>query len=516
MTDTTVTHYASWADVPRGIYLTQTQLATLDLPRRPGPVAATVEGRNWRDKKDTFDLYRIDQSQPSPATARQLAARHRTPDSHTCTDCRAHPDLPVTVYSDGARLCRACVDIRHLRALQADDTQHRAVVARHAAELLTSPVAVLHCDLAQRGTMPSGAPRTPSAVRVTAVDGDGQNLIDITVRLVGPRSLGIPAGAVPADDAALPLRQALTGRRVVRWPGELTELSTVLRSGGWRDVIPDGYGQLIDLRDMATWWRGDRDPVTGHKRLPQTPGSAVEKLHLLQQIAADAADDTRVAPVPGTCGDCGGHPDSLSTRDGQHRGLCRACLHIAALRIVQNTKRDQTRQAVARARDLLARDDLAVVQVDMVDRGTSASGRRLKPTAARITATTGRGKPTTDITVRLAGPRARDVPYGALAPEAALSALKKVMAERPILVWDDADHTRMHRLLSDIGWPEAAAADTCTTCTTLAEAVEHWRRDIDPRTYTPRTPVPPGRADRLLHLLQQIAAGPEQDAGDKR
>ncbi|MFJ5680735.1 hypothetical protein [Streptomyces sp. NPDC093097] len=39
-------HFASWRDVPDGIYATETQLKTMDLPRRPGLPAATVKARD--------------------------------------------------------------------------------------------------------------------------------------------------------------------------------------------------------------------------------------------------------------------------------------------------------------------------------------------------------------------------------------------------------------------------------------------------------------------------------------
>lgn len=37
--------FESWRDVPDGIYATETQLKTMDLPRRPGPPTATVKAR---------------------------------------------------------------------------------------------------------------------------------------------------------------------------------------------------------------------------------------------------------------------------------------------------------------------------------------------------------------------------------------------------------------------------------------------------------------------------------------
>ncbi|WP_369267949.1 hypothetical protein, partial [Streptomyces harbinensis] len=67
-------HFASWREVPDGVYATETQLKTMDLPRRPGPPAATVKGVDGIGRRTTITLYRIDQSVPTAATAAQLAA----------------------------------------------------------------------------------------------------------------------------------------------------------------------------------------------------------------------------------------------------------------------------------------------------------------------------------------------------------------------------------------------------------------------------------------------------------
>jgi hypothetical protein len=270
-------------------------MAELELPRRPGPVAATVAGYDFRDKPAVIELYRIDQSTPSPATATQLAAARRRgdqPDKYLCTECGAHPELPVTVYQDGPRLCRACAHIRALRILQRDGAGRRAHTARRAAELLAGPLAVLHIELTERGTTPSGSRRPPSAARLAAVDGDGSELIDVTVRLVGPRSAGIPAGAVAPADAALPLRQALAGRRLLYWPGTgLSDLVIALRGAGWSDVVPQGYDVQRNLEEMTRLWRDEVDPRTLRPRVLVPPGRADRMLYLLRRIAADAPQD---------------------------------------------------------------------------------------------------------------------------------------------------------------------------------------------------------------------------------
>jgi hypothetical protein len=40
----------------------------------------------------------------------------------------------------------------------------------------------------------------------------------------------------------------------------------------------------------------------------------------------------------------------------------------------------------------------------------------------------------------------------------------------------------------------------------VRQMVMTWRGDLNPKTESPRVPIAPGRADRMLYLLQQIAA----------
>ncbi|WP_435601306.1 hypothetical protein [Streptomyces sp. C10-9-1] len=285
-----VPHYNGWSAVPPGIYMTRTQLADLDLPRTPGPVAATVTGYNWRGKEDTFDLHRIDQSTPTSATPRQLAAsRARSKqDPRTCTDCGAHTEHPCAPYADGALLCLACLHIHSLRASQQQAAISQAEARRTAAELLADPsLAVVHLSLTDRGLTPSGAQRSPSAVHLVAVDATNSTLIDTTVRLVGPRSKGIPESALAPEDAAGPVTAALDGRRVVHWDAAsaLSELYRVLRAAGG-ELTP---ARPRDLRTLTFAWRADLDPRTSMHRHITPPGRADRLLYLLQQIAAPAA-----------------------------------------------------------------------------------------------------------------------------------------------------------------------------------------------------------------------------------
>ncbi|MEV8395942.1 MULTISPECIES: hypothetical protein [unclassified Streptomyces] len=297
MTESAPTHYASWSDVPTGTFMTKTALGRLDLPRRPGgPVRATVKGEDRPGHKAVLDLYLVSESVPSPASGRQLAAaRARSgTDPRTCTGCGAHPEQPCTTYDDGQALCGACAHIRYLRSEQHKAAEHRAWATGHAAQLLADErLAVVHITLTERGTTPSGARRTPSAATLTALDTTGRVLVDVTVRLIGPRSQGIPDGAVAPEDAAGPIRQALAGRTLVLWAeGTTAELSTALHQPGQPPAIPAGYGVRHYLWSTVMHWRADIDPRTRHPRSCLPPGTADRLLYLLQRIAAD----TQTAP----------------------------------------------------------------------------------------------------------------------------------------------------------------------------------------------------------------------------
>ncbi|MEV8395581.1 MULTISPECIES: hypothetical protein [unclassified Streptomyces] len=290
-------HFNSWSDVPRDTYMTKTMLGKLDLPRRPGgPVRATVTGRDFRDRKTALDLYLVSESVPSPASSKQLAAARTRggTDTRTCTECGAHPEQPCTTYDDGRALCGACAHIRHLRDLQRRAATERASAVGHAAELLgTERLAVVHVELTERGTTPAGTRRTPSAARLTAIDTTGRILVEATVRLIGPRSKGIPPEAVAPEDAAGPIRTALSGRVLLLWDeGSTGGLATALHQPGQPPAIPTGYGVRHYLWGTATRWRADIDPRTRSPRLCQPPGTADRLLYLLQRIAAD----TETAP----------------------------------------------------------------------------------------------------------------------------------------------------------------------------------------------------------------------------
>ncbi|MBP5888808.1 hypothetical protein [Streptomyces scabiei] len=216
-TSATQPHFDSWRDVPTGIYATATQLKGMDLPRQPGPPAATVNGLDGIGRSATITLYRIDQSVPTASTAAQLAAvRARSENSvrlRVCADCGARPDrAPIATESSGA-LCPTCWHVRDLRRRQQEAARGRAAAVQAARDLLRAssrPLGVLHVDYTARGHTPSGIRRSPAAARVTVLGANGDVLADPLLRLVSTRAKGIPDGSL--DGAGTPVRQPKCSR----------------------------------------------------------------------------------------------------------------------------------------------------------------------------------------------------------------------------------------------------------------------------------------------------------------
>jgi hypothetical protein len=180
--------------------------------------------------------------------------------------------------------------IWRLRAAQKSAAADRAHAVARAAELLADErLAVVHVNFIERGVTESGVRRTPAAVHLVALDHRGKLLIETVVRLISPRSKGIPPAAIAPEAAAAPLREALAGRRLLRWGSDgdaLAALTRALRAAGWQDVIPTGHGIDQDLWTLTLRWRGEIDPRTHRPPTVIPPGNADRMHYLLQQIAA--------------------------------------------------------------------------------------------------------------------------------------------------------------------------------------------------------------------------------------
>ncbi|MEU4235526.1 hypothetical protein AB0F17_65645 [Nonomuraea sp. NPDC026600] len=292
-------YYQRWGEVPWNL-ASRSQLAGADLPREPsGPVVAKVAGTDWRDDEVWIDLYRVADCPPTRATAGQLAAadRRRTATVRECADCGAQCQQGLAMRDQRPR-CLACSHIARLVEKQLRLRERRTVLTQWARDLLDdAATAVLWVDLHEAPRTPAGRRRPPLAARVQAVDHTGGRLLDVLVRLAGPRTPGAPNEAMPATEGAQALQAALDGRHLVGWEsrplGPVTERLAEL-GAPVRLTAPAGPPQLRDgwpstVRERVAQWRGELEPATGKLRDPWPPGTA-DRLWLLLRRIADTAD----------------------------------------------------------------------------------------------------------------------------------------------------------------------------------------------------------------------------------
>jgi len=288
--------YPHWRAVPWTL-ASKAALAKADLPREPGsPVRAWVTGTGWNDKDIDIALYSVADSVPTNASAKQLlAARRRSTAVRVCDDCGARTQQPLTESSEGTHRCLMCRRIARIRDFQAELRAERSELAQWAQQLLADPLlAVVWVGVVEAEPTAAGRRRPPLAARVQAVDGTGARLLDILVKLTGPRTKGAPTEAVPAEQGATALQQALAGRRMVGWDNEaLVPVLERLDTLGCR-VHLDGIGPktweqahygrryppVAATADRVARWRGDLDPATGKLLTPWAPGTA-DRLWLL-------------------------------------------------------------------------------------------------------------------------------------------------------------------------------------------------------------------------------------------
>jgi hypothetical protein len=220
---------------------------------------------------------------------------------------------------------------------------------------------------------------------------------------------------------------------------------------GWREV-PDHllpatalgeleYPRTTDGRQPVAWveardW-SDREtsiPLYDARACPPTKATA-------RQLDAAAARSGRRR----RCVDCDARCQRPLTVDANdRRPLCPPCRHVVRLRRRQ-AQLAQARLLIAeRARELLDWPGAAVVQVDLHVPPPTPAGRRRPPTAARVGAVDLGGGRLVDALVRLVGPRARHVPTGAVAHQAAALAIHRALVGRRLLMWSHQDLTNLH------------------------------------------------------------------------
>jgi hypothetical protein len=206
----------------------------------------------------------------------------------------------------------------------------------------------------------------------------------------------------------------------------------------------------------------------------------------------------------------------LTVDPNDRRPLCPACRHVARLRRRQTEAATARQLCAQRARELLAWTG-AAVQVDLhVPPPTPA--RRRPATAARVRAVDLDGGRLVGVLVRLVGPHTHHVPAGTVDRKAAAPGIHRALVGRRLLAWSHQDlanlHTaaphdelpgvgKVHWAWDGGGWP---AHPIHARAVVLRHLATRWRGHVDPRTRTLVDCLAPGAPDRLLLMLQRIAA----------
>lgn len=298
-----MTTYEGWWEVPPHL-MSATALKELEFPRvATGDPVAWVRARDWRGKADEVALYDVRVCPPTPATAAQLEAAGRRADAgrRVCEDCGALCQRPVPPRDDAGsrRLCPACRHILVLRVRQRVAAANRDRQARWAADVLAAGDAVIvQVDLTVPPPAESGRKRPATAARIRAVDLAGQQLLETTLRLVGPRSRWVPPDAVPREEGAVAVHTALAGQPLILWDFDEAEaLRAAAPHPDWRYGTvtafdhPPRPGEWTTARHRATEWRGQVDP----KRLglvDSVPPGTPDRLALMVRRMAETAVTT--------------------------------------------------------------------------------------------------------------------------------------------------------------------------------------------------------------------------------
>lgn len=294
--------YSRWSEVPWTL-ASKSQMARADLPREPaGAVRGYVAGRDFRDKEMDVELYDVRESKPTKASGVQLASAEvrRSATVRVCTDCGAQCQLPLS-ERQGRYLCAMCWRIAMVVDTQIELRERRVANAAWARSLFASgSLAVVWVELVDAEPTPSGRKRPPLAARVHVVDENGKRLLDLLVRLAGPRTKGAPADAVPPEVGGTKLGKVFAGRRRVVWGPLQTVLERLSELGHPVELEPNpprepgvwhryGRNWPDGVADRYAQWRGELDPATSELRTPWPPGTA-DRLWLCLKRMAETVD----------------------------------------------------------------------------------------------------------------------------------------------------------------------------------------------------------------------------------
>jgi hypothetical protein len=280
---------------------------------------------------------------------------------------------------------------------------------------------------------------------------------------------------------------------------------------GWRQV-PDGLMTATQLGELeyprlplgrpTAWvttydWRDKKTEVALYdaRQCPPTKSSA-------KALTAAAARSTRGR----VCADCGARCERPIPADVGDRPLCPVCRLVVQLRVAQQGIAAGRATLVAQAQEWLARPDVAIVQVDLVNPGPTPGGSARRDTAIRVAAVDVDGRRMVDALVSLVGPKARIVEPDAIPTADGAAIVHGALIGRPLIAWEGGELLALVRSLPHADWPERRWGSWDEDRIAAVQPVStRWRGQLDERRNLVPS-LPPGTPDRVLLHLQRIAA----------
>lgn len=233
------------------------------------------------------------------------------------------------------------------------------------------------------------------------------------------------------------------------------------------------------------------------------------------QLEASARRRRLMAHVCEQCGACCDR--SLAVREGER--LCPMCWRMREVARLQALLQERRGELRRWARGVLGDPLLAVVWVEVVSGGRTASGRVRPAAAAVVSAVDGGGRRLVEMVVRLAGVGGPGVPAGACSAAEGVAVLERALGGRRLLAWTEAQVAVLTDRLERLGHPlrvevisSRPGAGWDGWQTSVRDRVAQWRGQLDPATGVLLPAWEPGRADRLRLLLARMA---EWDGGDR-
>ncbi|MFI6980859.1 hypothetical protein ACIBSV_20025 [Embleya sp. NPDC050154] len=219
------------------------------------------------------------------------------------------------------------------------------------------------------------------------------------------------------------------------------------------------------------------------------------------------------------CSGCDARTEQVTTRCGDGRNLCPACLTVTMITLTQARAREERARQAAWAREVLADPTSTWVHVDATPGSTAPDGRSGPAAAATVTVTAiDRSRtplPPLSIPLVTVSPHAPSRAAASRQTHQALTSrdtdetVASTWRGRRLIVWDHGHG----RILT--AWSERVEVRLrCDYQDMLHHRLPAWRGLVDATGNPVRECLPPGRADRLYVATARMAAGPDPATSD--